>query len=359
MALIKPFRALRPVKRHVREVAAPPYDVMNTAEARAMAEGNPFSFLRVSRPEIDLPADLDPHDEQVYRKGRENLDRFVAEGTLVCDGQDNYYIYRQKMGTVVQTGLVACASVDDYQGGVIRKHEHTRADKEEDRVRHIDYLDANDEPVFYVYRNRPSINSLIACLTEGEPLYDFTTDDSIGHTVWAVTDRDVILRLSKEFAVIDTLYVADGHHRSAAASRVREARKGSNPGHTGMEEYNFFLTVIFPDHEMNVMAYNRAVRDLNGHSIAEFINLVGRRFDITPRRARSFLRADTTSACISRGNGTNSRQGSRRWTRTTQWGGWTSPSFRITCSARSSGCATRAPISAFISSEEAGVRRNW
>jgi len=286
MALIKPFRALRPVKRHVREVAAPPYDVMNTAEARAMAEGNPFSFLRVSRPEIDLPADLDPHDEQVYRKGRENLDRFVAEGTLVCDGQDNYYIYRQKMGTVVQTGLVACASVDDYQGGVIRKHEHTRADKEEDRVRHIDYLDANDEPVFYVYRNRPSINSLIACLTEGEPLYDFTTDDSIGHTVWAVTDRDVILRLSKEFAVIDTLYVADGHHRSAAASRVREARKGSNPGHTGMEEYNFFLTVIFPDHEMNVMAYNRAVRDLNGHSIAEFINLVGRRFDITPREGQ-------------------------------------------------------------------------
>lgn len=283
MALIKPFRALRPVKQHVKEVAAPPYDVMNTEEARAMADGNPFSFLHVSRPEIDLPADLDPHAEPVYRKGRETLDRFVADGVLVSDGMDQYYIYRQKMGQVVQTGLVACASVDDYQGGVIRKHEHTRADKEEDRVKHIDYLDANDEPVFYVYRNRPSINNLIARLTEVAPLYDFTTDDSISHTVWAVTDPEVIERLNLEFADIDTLYVADGHHRSAAASRVREARKGANPGHTGREEYNFFLTVIFPDHEMNVMAYNRAVRDLNGHSIAEFINLVAKRFDITPQ----------------------------------------------------------------------------
>lgn len=283
MALIKPFRALRPVKQHVREVAAPPYDVMNTEEALAMAEGNPCSFLHVSRPEIDLPTALDPHVEEVYRKGRENLDRFVAEGTLVADEQENYYVYRQKMGSVVQTGLVACASVDDYQGGVIRKHEHTRADKEEDRVRHIDYLDANDEPVFYVYRNRPSINDLVARLTEAEPLYDFTTDDSISHTVWAVTDRDVIRRLSEEFSGIDTLYVADGHHRSAAASRVRELRKAANPAHHGREEYNFFLTVIFPDHEMNVMAYNRAVRDLNGHTVAEFINLVGKRFDITPQ----------------------------------------------------------------------------
>lgn len=282
MALIKPFRALRPLKKHVAEVAAPPYDVMDVAEARAMAEGNPFSFLHVSRPEIDLPVEIDPHDDSVYRKGRENLERFVEEKTLVSDEEDNYYIYRQKMGTIIQTGLVACASVDDYQGGLIKKHEHTRADKEEDRVRHIDFLDANDEPVFYVYRNRHSINDLIGRLTEGEPLYDFTTDDSITHTVWAVTDRDIIRRLNEEFAGIETLYVADGHHRSAAASRVRELRKSANPGHTGREEYNFFLTVIFPDHEMNVMAYNRAVRDLNGYRIAEFITLVGKRFEITP-----------------------------------------------------------------------------
>jgi uncharacterized protein (DUF1015 family) len=255
---------------------------MNVEEARVMAEGNPFSFLHISRPEIGLPPELDPHDQSVYRKGRENLARFIAEKTLMQDDAERYYIYRQKMGAIVQTGLVACASVDDYQGGVIRKHEHTRADKEEDRVRHIDFLDANDEPVFYVYRNRPAINDLIDRLTRCEPMYEFTADDGISHTVWEVADREVIETLSREFASIETLYVADGHHRSAAASRVRDLRKNANPGHTGREEYNFFLSVVFPDHEMNVMAYNRAVRDLNGHTIAEFINLVGKRFDITP-----------------------------------------------------------------------------
>jgi uncharacterized protein (DUF1015 family) len=255
---------------------------MNVEEACAMAEGNPLSFLHISRPEIDLPLELDPHDPSVYQKGRENLARFIAENTLVQDDAERYYVYRQKMGAIVQTGLVACASVDDYQGGVIRKHEHTRADKEEDRVRHIDYLDANDEPVFYVYRNRPAINDLIHRLTRCEPMYEFTADDSISHTVWEVADREIIETLSREFASIETLYVADGHHRSAAASRVRDLRKNTNPGHTGREEYNFFLSVVFPDHEMNVMAYNRVVRDLNGHTIAEFINLVGKRFDITP-----------------------------------------------------------------------------
>jgi len=197
MALIKPFRALRPARDLAYRVAALPYDVMNVQEARCMAEGNPFSFLHISRPEIDLAPELDPHHESVYRKGRENLDRFIAEGLLVQDDAERYYVYRQKMGEVVQTGLVACASVDDYQEGVIRKHEHTRADKEEDRIRHIDCLDANDEPVFYVYRNRPPINALIDELTGGEPIYDFTGDDGIAHTVWEVADRQVINRLSR------------------------------------------------------------------------------------------------------------------------------------------------------------------
>jgi len=282
MALIKPFRALRPLKKNVQQVAAPPYDVMSVAEARSMAEGNPFSFLHVSRPEIDLPLEIDPHDESVYRKGLENLEGMIAGEVLVQDQEDRYYIYRQKMGSVVQTGLVACASVDDYQSGLIRKHELTRADKEEDRVHHIDYLDANDEPVFYVYRNSSVINNLMARLTGSEPLYDFTTDDSVEHTIWAVSDSKVIKQIGEEFARIETLYVADGHHRSAAASRVRELRKAKNPDHTGSEEYNYFLTVIFPDNEMNVMAYNRAVQDLNGHSIVEFITLVGKRFEITP-----------------------------------------------------------------------------
>jgi uncharacterized protein (DUF1015 family) len=282
MALIKPFRALRPREILVRSLASPPYDVVSVAEARAMAEGNPVSFLHISRPEIDLNHDLDPHDESVYLKGRENLKRFINENSLIQDKKESYYIYRQKMGAVVQTGLVACASVDDYQQGVIRKHELTRADKEEDRIRHIDYLDANDEPVFYLYRNRPSINSLISKLTEAEPLFEFTADDSVTHAAWSVTDREVIRRLSDEFASIGNLYVADGHHRSAAASRVRDLRKEANPGHTGKEEYNFFLTVIFPDHEMHIMAYNRAVTDLNGLTIAEYITLLGKRFDITP-----------------------------------------------------------------------------
>ncbi len=282
MAFIKPFRALRPQGELVSKVAAPPYDVMNVAEARAMAEGNPFSFLHVSRPEIDLAPDLDPHDESVYRAGRENLERFRNDEILVADSEERYYLYRQRMASIVQTGLVACASVDDYQSGVIKKHELTRADKEEDRVRHIDCLDANDEPVFYLYRNRSAINDLVEELTRQTPLYDFTADDSITHTVWAVTDPAVIKRLSKEFSSIDTLYVADGHHRSAAASRVRELRKAARVDHTGDEEYNFFLTVIFPDHEMNVMAYNRAVMDLNGLAPEAFIARISERFDVTP-----------------------------------------------------------------------------
>ena len=285
MALIKPFRALRPLEKIVKQVAAPPYDVMSVAEARSMAVGNPLSFLHVSRPEIDLPVELDPHDESVYRKGRENLAGFIANETLIQDSEERYYVYRQKMGSVIQTGLVACSSVDDYQSGLIKKHELTRADKEEDRVLHIDYLDANDEPVFYVYRNSSVISDLIARLTTSEPLYHFTTEDSVVHTVWAVPDAGVIQQLSEEFSRIETLYVADGHHRSAAASRVRELRKDKNPNHTGNEEYNFFLTVIFPDNEMNVMAYNRAVKDLNGYTLHEFISMVNTKFTITPASA--------------------------------------------------------------------------
>ncbi|MDD3293498.1 MAG: DUF1015 family protein [Geobacteraceae bacterium] len=282
MALIKPFRALRPANDLAHLVAAPPYDVMDVEEAREMAQGNPLSFLHISRPEIDLSPELDPHDGTVYRKGRENLERFKREKILIQDEEEKFYIYRQQMGAIVQTGLVACAGVDDYQGGVIKKHEHTRADKEEDRVRHIDLLDANDEPVFYVYRNRTSINAIMEEITKSDPLYDFTGKDGISHTVWEVARREAVEALIREFAAIETLYVADGHHRSAAASRVRDLRRNVNADHTGKEEYNYFLSVVFPDHEMNVMAYNRAVRDLNGHTIAEFINLAGKRFEITP-----------------------------------------------------------------------------
>ncbi len=286
MAVIKPFRALRPPAELAARVAAPPYDVMSTAEAKVMAADNQYSFLHVSRPEIDLPLEVDIHSEPVYQKGRENLQSFIAEGVLLQDESDCYYVYRQKMGAVVQTGLVVCSGVDDYQSGVVRKHELTRADKEEDRVMHIDYLDANDEPVFYTYRHDPDISSIVASAADSCPEYDFIASDGITHTLWVIRDEKRITALTETFSRIPYLYVADGHHRTAAASRVRELRKQMNPLHSGAEEYNYFLTVIFPDTELNIMSYNRSVRDLNGHSLAEFMALVSRNFEITPQSGR-------------------------------------------------------------------------
>jgi uncharacterized protein (DUF1015 family) len=282
MAIIKPFRGLRPPQELADKVAALPYDVMDVAEARAMAAGNPDSFLHVSRPEIDLPDEIDCHDEPVYVQGRQNLAEFIRRGVLVQEARDCFYVYRQRMGTITQTGLVVCASVDDYQSGVIKKHELTRADKEEDRVKHIDYLDANDEPVFYLSRSCSEVEGIIGGVTSGPPEYDFITSDGVAHTLWTIADRDQIERLVVLFESIPRLYVADGHHRSAAAGRVRELRRTGNPHHTGQEEYNFFLTVIFPEDQLHIMPYNRAVKDLNGHSPDEFINLLTSSFEVIP-----------------------------------------------------------------------------
>lgn len=282
MAIIKPFRALRPPKDLVEKVSALPYDVMNVEEACSMAAGNPNSFLHISRPEIDLSAEVDPHDESVYLQGKQNLGEFIRRGILKQDNQSCFYVYRQRMGAISQTGLVVCASVDDYQSGVIKKHEHTRADKEEDRVKHIDYLDANDEPVFYLSRSCAEVEGIIEGVTNGAAEYDFISDDGVGHTVWIITDQALINRLILLFAAIPKLYVADGHHRSAAAGRVRELRRNRNPVHTGSEEYNSFLTVIFPENQLNIMPYNRAVKDLNGHSVAEFMAKVASSFEILP-----------------------------------------------------------------------------
>lgn len=282
MAFIKPFKAVRPKKELAEQVAALPYDVMNTEEAVEMAAGNKVSFLHISRPEIDLPQGTDVHSEEVYVKGHENLENFLAQGVLVQDESEQYYVYRQKMGGITQTGLVVCAGVDDYQTGTIKKHELTRADKEEDRVKHIDVLNANDEPVFYTYRNNPEITRTVEDVTKGEPVYDFTTDDGVSHALWTIADRTLIDSLTRSFAAIPTLYVADGHHRSAAASRVRDLRKNANAKHTGSEEYNYFLTVIFPDNEMTIMPYNRVVKDLNGRTLAEYMARVAERFEVTP-----------------------------------------------------------------------------
>jgi len=282
MAVIRPFQALRPPVHLAYRVAALPYDVMDVEEARQMAGTNADSFLHVSRPEIDLPASVDPHADEVHQQGKKNLDDFVERRTLIQDPAPCYYIYRQRMGSIVQTGLVACSAVDDYQSGVIKKHEHTRADKEEDRVKHISTLDANDEPVFYIFRNNPEVEEILASVIYERPDYDFTTSDGVSHSLWVVGDPALIDHLTSLFAAIPRLYVADGHHRSAAASRVRDLRKDSNPAHTGDEEYNFFLTVIFPESQLNIMPYNRVVRDLNGMDAPSFLATVGKWFEIIP-----------------------------------------------------------------------------
>ncbi len=282
MAIIKPFKALRPKQTQAHLVAALPYDVMNVEEAREMAAENPESFLHISRPEIDLSADVDPYDEQVYVKGRENLTAFVNSGTLTSDSDECYYVYRQRMGIIEQTGLVVCAGVDDYQSGIIKKHELTRADKEEDRVKHIDYLDANDEPVFYIAKKNDEIETIIREVTMAAPEYDFTTPDGVSHTLWIISDRRLIEQLTALYAHIPRLYVADGHHRSAAASRVRDMRRAATPRHTGQEEYNFFLTVIFPEDQLHIMPYNRAVKDLNGLDIPSFMERIRADFEVKP-----------------------------------------------------------------------------
>ncbi|MGI5861231.1 MAG: DUF1015 domain-containing protein [Myxococcales bacterium] len=282
MSIVRPFAGLRPPKDKVLKVACPPYDVVNSKEAAAYAEGNPFSFFHISRPEIDLPG-VDEHAPEVYTKGLENLERFKKEGILVKDAKPCFYLYRQKMGDHAQTGLVACASVDEYQAEKIKKHELTRADKEDDRTKHVDTLNGNDEPVFFVYHARKSIDELVARLTAQAPTYDFTTEDGIGHTFWVVDDQADIERFQREFAEIPVMYIADGHHRSASASRVRELRKQrAGDKHTGEEEYNFFLTVIFPHDQMQIMDYNRVVKDLNGLSKEEFLKKVEEKFTVEP-----------------------------------------------------------------------------
>jgi uncharacterized protein (DUF1015 family) len=274
MPLIKPFAGLRPARGRAAEVAAPPYDVMSTDEARAMVEGRPWSFLHISRPEVDLPAGTDPYAPEVYQKARDNLDRMVAEGVLERDPEGRYYVYRLTMGDHVQTGLVAAASVAAYEADRIKKHEFTRPVKEDDRVRQIDALNAQTGPVFLVYRSSPDIDQVLAAASAAEPAVDITAADGVRHELWVVDDPTVIQQLSQAFERLDALYVADGHHRSAAASRVAAARRSANPDHTGEESYNYFLSVIFPHNQMQILAYNRVVKDLHGQERDAFLSRV-------------------------------------------------------------------------------------
>jgi len=272
MAIPKPFRGLRPPVELAAQVASRPYDVLNSDEARLEAGGNPYSLLHIIKPEIDLPAGMDEHSPEVYQKAADNLGLFKSNGWLRQDGQEYLYIYAQTMEGRTQFGLVGCASVDDYLNGVIKKHELTRSDKEEDRMKHVRITDANMEPVFFAYPAVAEIDQIVASIVASRPPeYDFVANDGFGHKFWLIDDCKTIDHLVELFAAIPATYVADGHHRTAAAALVGKEKRAANPQHNGTEEYNYFLAVHFPDNQLRIIDYNRVVKDLNGLSTSELL----------------------------------------------------------------------------------------
>jgi len=278
VAVIRPFRALRPRADRAQSVASVPYDVVNTDEARALAEGNPLSFLHVSRPEIDLPPGTDIHSDAVYRKAVENFETLISTCPLEKEAEPSLYLYRLVMGDHEQVGIVAVCSIDEYDNGTIRKHERTRRDKEDDRTRHLLMLKAQTGPVFLTYRQIGEIDKQVAAAIAAEPLFDLTAADGVRHTIWRVSDTDALVQ---SFASVPLLYIADGHHRAASASRARAELKQESFAHTGQEHYNYFLTVIFPDSQVQILAYNRTVHDLNGLTKEELLDEIRSQFSIT------------------------------------------------------------------------------
>ncbi len=272
MAQIKPFMAVRPVEKLADRVAALPYDVYNRQEAKREVEREPLSFLKIDRAETQFPDEVDTYDPCVYQKAAELLAGMKKDGVYVSDPDRAYYIYRLTMDGRAQTGIVACASVDDYLDNVIKKHENTREEKEQDRIRHVDTLSAQTGPIFLAYRSKEEINEVVASVMEKEaPLYDFTAVDGISHTVWKVSETDQVKTIQDTFAGIDDIYIADGHHRAASAVKVGIKRRQEHPGYDGTEEFNYFLSVLFPDDQLMIMDYNRVVRDLNGLSTEDFL----------------------------------------------------------------------------------------
>lgn len=285
MNLIQPFPALRPAPGRAADVVAPPYDVLSTAEARTRVAGRPLSFLHISKPEIDLPPDTNPYDATVYAKGAENLKTLIDSGVLAQDPAACYYAYRIVMGGHSQTGLVAAASVADYDSNRIRKHEFTRPDKEDDRVRQIDALDAQTGPVLLAYPAAPEVDAILQAASAGAPDADAELD-GVRHTLWVIRDAAVLEKLTAAFNALPALYIADGHHRSASASRIAAARRAANPAHTGNEPYNYFLSVIFPAHEMAILDYNRVIADLNGLSPDALLAKIGAAFTVESAAAQ-------------------------------------------------------------------------
>ncbi|MBQ7389275.1 MAG: DUF1015 domain-containing protein [Paludibacteraceae bacterium] len=280
MAIIKPFKGIRPPKNLVEQVASRPYDVLNSEEARNEAAGNEKSLYHIIKPEIDFPAGTDEHDERVYAKAVENFRKFREKGWLVQDETENYYVYAQTMNGRTQYGLCVGAYVDDYMTGKIKKHELTRRDKEEDRMKHVRINNANIEPVFFAYPHNDEIDAIVAEVVKGEPEYDFVAPDGFGHHFWVIDDKTTIARITEIFAQMPSMYIADGHHRSAAAALVGNEKRLQNAAHRGDEEYNYFLAVCFPDNQLNIIDYNRVVKDLNGLSDEEFLTKLSENFEI-------------------------------------------------------------------------------
>lgn len=281
MATIKPFKGIRPPQNLVERVASRPYDVLNSAEARTEAEGNEMSLYRIIRPEIDFPVETDEHEPQVYDKAAENFALFRRNGWLVQDEEESYYVYAQTMNGKTQYGLVVGAYVDDYLNGVIKKHELTRRDKEEDRMKHVRVNNANIEPVFFAYPSNAEVNAIVAKYTATNPVYDFVAEhDGFGHQFWVISDKADIARITELFAQMPALYIADGHHRSAAAALVGAEKAKQNPNHRGDEEYNYFMAVCFPDDQLTIIDYNRVVKDLNGLTDEEFLAKLNVHFEV-------------------------------------------------------------------------------
>ncbi|MBP1744921.1 MAG: hypothetical protein H6Q58_1899 [Firmicutes bacterium] len=280
MAILRPFKAIRPKEEYAYKIAALPYDVMDSEEARIMAQDNPYSFLHVDKAEIDLDENVNIYDKKVYAKARENLDKLVEEGAMVQDERPNLFIYRLIMNGRAQTGIVGCTSIDDYMNDIIKKHEHTRADKEADRINHVDTCDAHTGPIFMTYRYNDKIDAIVKRWTKNEPVYNFVAEDGVEHIVWTIDDDNAIEKVRTIFGGIESLYIADGHHRAASAVKVGLKRREQNPNYTGEEEFNYFLAVAFPDRDLEIMDYNRVVFDVNRLTKEEYIELVKENFEM-------------------------------------------------------------------------------
>ncbi|PKN78628.1 MAG: DUF1015 domain-containing protein, partial [Candidatus Cloacimonetes bacterium HGW-Cloacimonetes-1] len=282
MAVFKPFKAVRPVPDKAAEIASLPYDVMDSDEARLEVKRHPLSFIHVEKPEVDLPVRTDLYDASVYAKAKENLYGYITNDLMKMDSKPAYYIYKQVMNGRSQVGLVGLTSVDEYMSGSIKKHELTRAEKEADRIRHVDTCDAHSSPVFFTYRHQDVIDNTVNRVMESKTaVYDFVSDDGIEHALWLMDDVTDIEIIAKAFAAMDYLYVADGHHRTASAAKVGLVRREQYPNFTGEEEFNFFMAVIFPDNHLHIFDYNRVVKDLNGNTTEEFMAKVAEQFEIT------------------------------------------------------------------------------